>query len=424
MKRICLLICALSLMTGAAFAGGFNIYEFGGRATAMGGAVVARPWDASTLFYNPAGLTYLKGTRFYGGTTLIVPSSRFVGAAPVFPNTVHNVKDALFTPLGVYVSHMFNDRFGAGLSVTNPFGLGVAWHDDFPGRGIAKNTQLQSFYISPVLAYQVSPRFSIGAGADFVLAKVTLERNVYIFDSEGSPGYEVGEVKLEGNSDLAVGFVASAMYRGDKLGFGITYRHSVENKFNDGTADFSVFNNLSVPNVAAVASTVLKDQSASTAITFPSFFSAGVFYQVTDKLGLEVDYVWFNWSVFDKVTLDFQDDALDLSIDENYQDSYQIRVGASYEVNDKLSLRGGYVYDQTPQPVESVSPLLPDANRNDVSFGIGYNFGKYQVDVGYMLVLFQERSTVENGVGKNPEGFNGTYYSRASLLNISFGIEF
>ncbi|RME00683.1 MAG: hypothetical protein D6814_03075 [Calditrichaeota bacterium] len=424
MKKLLMSLLIFLFTGGVLYAGGFNIYEFGGKSSAMGGAVVARAWDGSTIFYNPSGLAFLRGTQFYGGTTLIFPAGRFVGAAPLFSADVYKTKNSVFSPIGVYFSHKFSEKLGAGIGVTNPFGLGVEWHDNFPGRGLSRNAQLQSFYVSPVIAFRVTPNLSLGGGVDFVVAHVKLERSVFIFDSPGSPGYEVGQVKLEGTSNLAVGFTASAMFRTDKLGLGVAYRHSIHNKFEDGDANFTIFDNLSVPNVAKVAQSILVDQKAKTALDFPNFISAGIYYQVLEKLGLEVDYVWFNWSVFDKISLDFPDDNLDQTIPEDYNDAWQFRVGANYALNDKVSLRAGYIYDKTPQPIQSVSPLLPDNNRNDFSFGIGYILGKYQIDLGYMLVDIGERSTVENGVGKNAFGFDGAYQSRADLIYGSIGINF
>ena len=84
-------------------------------------------------------------------------------------------------------------------------------------------------------------------------------------------------------------------------------------------------------------------------------------------------------------------------------------------------MRAGYIYDKTPQPIESVSPLLPDDTRNDYTVGIGYKNGNFRVDGGYMYVDIGERTTVEDGVGKNDNGFNGTYNSNANLYFISFG---
>ena len=37
--------------------------------------------------------------------------------------------------------------------------------------------------------------------------------------------------------------------------------------------------------------------------------------------------------------------------------------------------RFGYVFDETPQPEEAVSPLLPDADRNGITIGYGYTGG-------------------------------------------------
>jgi long-chain fatty acid transport protein len=426
MRRAIFILLCLLLAASPLLAGGFNIYEFGGRGSAMGGALVARAWDGSTIFYNPAGLAFLRGTQFYGGTTLIFPNTRFVGAFPIFSSESYKTKYAYFTPIGVYFSHKFGEKLGAGIGVTNPFGLGVEWHDNFSGRAVSRNSQLQSFYISPVIAYQITPNLSIGGGPDLVIAKVTLEKSITMFDvPEEWKGYEIGEVEMKGTSDVGIGFTASAMYRTEKLGLGFLYRHSIKNEFKDGDADFTLYDNLSVPNIAAlIPRDVLKDQNAKTAIDFPNFLSAGVYYKFTKKLGVEADYMWFNWSVFKEIKLDFAEDKLDQTITENYNDSWQFRLGAHYELTDALSLRAGYVHDKTPQPTESVSPLLPDNTRNDFSFGLGYNFGKFQLDLGYMIVDFDERSTVENGVGKNRDGFNGAYNSRADMIYGSFGINF
>ncbi len=423
-KGIVLLLTLLMPVSGV-LASGFNIYEFSGKASAMSGAVVGRYWDGSTIFYNPAGLGFSRGTQFYGGTTLIFPSAKFVGAAPIFPNTTYNAVDNVFTPIGMFLGHKFDENFAAGIGITNPFGLGLEWDKDFPGRAISQNAVLESFYISPVLAYKLSPNLSIAGGLDIVVATVDLQRAANMFSSEGSPGYEVGTVELAGTSKIALGYTLSAMYQTEKLGLGIMYRHSVTADFQDSDANFTIYDDLTVPNAAAIARYALFDQKANATLDFPNYLALGLYYKLTEKFGAEIDYVWFGWSKFDKITLDFQgNDALDQEIPFNYSDSWQLRVGAHYDVNEQLTLRAGYSYDVTPQPIESVGPLLPDNTRNNVSFGFGYKFGNYQIDAGYMLVNIGERSTVEDGVGKNHYGFDGTYTSKADLFFMSFGVNF
>ena len=142
-----------------------------------------------------------------------------------------------------------------------------------------------------------------------------------------------------------------------------------------------------------------------------------------DNFGAEIGYAWYNWSVFEKIDLLFDDARLNQTIPEDYENSYQIRLGAHYDLNATWQLRAGYIYDKTPQPIQSVSPLLPDDTRNDYSVGVGYKAGKFNVDAGYMFVDIGKRSTVEDGVGQNDNGFNGEYNSRADLFMLSFGYQ-
>ncbi|RMG68458.1 MAG: hypothetical protein D6715_02240 [Calditrichaeota bacterium] len=424
MKKAVFTVIMLLAMVVFAFGAGFNIYEFGARSSAMGGATVARAWDASTIFFNPAGLAFLDGGQFYGGVTLIVPSAKFVGAAPIFDSRVHSAKDQVFPPPGIYLSYKLGSRFAAGVGFTTPFSLGLEWKDDFPGRGVSRDVDLKSFYIHAVGAYELLPNLSIGGGLDFVKSTVNLKRNVFLFNSPGSPGYEVGTAELDGTSDWKVGFSAALQYRADRFGFGVMYRHRINNEFNNGDATFQIFDNLSVPNVAAVASSILKNQKVSTAITYPNYVTLGVYLGLTEKLGLESDVNVFNWSVFDRVRLDFEDDKLDAVLNENYHDSFTARLGVHYNLTDQFTLLGGYIYDTTPQPIESVSPLLPDDTRHDFSVGFSYSAGLLKVDAGYMFVSIGDRSTVENGIGRSDVGFNGTYNSHAHLFFSSVGISF
>jgi len=418
MKKVLLTISLSILLVGSSIAGGFGLYEFGAASSAMGGATAARAWNASTVFYNPAGVAFLKGTNVYAGVTLITATNKFVGAAPLFDGTEHQSEDALHTPIGVYFTHQFTNDLSFGLGVTNPYGLGLAWDKEtFPGRGISYNTDLKSFYISPVIAYKLMDKLAMSFGFDIVLGSVLLERSVYPFATDNSLGIEIGTSTIEGNSNIGLGFSFGVMYQEEDYGLGFMYRHSVENKLENADATFDFYNtqykDFGVKN--------LLDQKVSASITFPSSFAVGVYYKIMEDLGVEVDYNYFGWSVFDKLVFNFEHLGT-LEVEEEYEDSYELRLGVHYDLMQDLQVRAGYIYDQTPQPIGSMSPLLPDSDRNDYSFGLGYTMDNMQFDAGYMLVDFGQRSTVENGVGKNFEGFNGEYSSMANLFFFSFGI--
>lgn len=416
---IAFFVCTLAV--GMLFGGGFNLYEFGARSSSLGGAVVAQAHDASTVFYNPSGLAFLPGTNFYGGVSLISSATKFAGAVPTWGGVKAKTESQWFSPIGVYLSHKFSERFAAGVGVTNPFGLGVKWADDFPGDYISRKSQIISFYVSPVFAFRVTPEISIGGGPDIVYSSVDLIQGLYPFKGGGSTGPEVGEAELEGNSGIGVGFSASAMYKTERAAIGFLYRHEVKNTFDDGTAKFTYYENAADQNALAFAKLNIKDQKVSTEVTYPNFLSFGAYYLVTPKLGAEVDVMWFRWSTVQHLRLIF-DTLPEGHLHLHYSNSWQFRIGAHFEATEQLSFRAGYIYDQTPQPTESVGPLLPDADRNDFSVGVGYDFGRVQADVGYMFVNFLERSTVEDGVGKNDSSFDGTYNSDANLFFLSLGI--
>lgn len=412
-------ILVLLLLVGMSFGAGFGLYEFGARASTLGGAVVAQSYDASSVFYNPAGLAFLEGTHFYGGVTLLASFNKWVGPKPIYTDKAYDSESQIHTPIGIHFSHRYSEKWAIGFGLTNPFGLGLKWSDDFPGRFVSKDVDLKSFYFSPVVAYQVSPQFSIGLGVDLVYSTVTLTRNI-LYPEDSHPGTDVGEVTVEGNSKMSYGFVGSFMFRLDKFSLGFLYRHKVKNEFN-GFAQFTINDAYYKTFLQEVAQLV--DQKAGTEITYPSFLSVGAHYQISDKLGAEVDYMWYKWDVFKELTLDFEK-IEDVTVREEYSNTSQVRVGIHYRLTDALEVRAGYIYDKTPQPIESMSPLLPDNDRNDYTLGIGYTMGKHIFDVGYMLVDFGERSTVENGVGKHFDGFNGTYASKANLFMFSYGYNF
>jgi len=80
--------------------------------------------------------------------------------------------------------------------------------------------------------------------------------------------------------------------------------------------------------------------------------------------------------------------------------------------------RFGAYYDETPQPEESVGPLLPDANRKGLTLGYGYT-GTWKIDAAVMYVNFDERTRNRSFPGE--PNFFGTYQNEAWLFGLTFG---
>jgi len=231
------------------------------------------------------------------------------------------------------------------------------------------------------------------------------------------------------------------MYRPDeKLSFGVMYHHEKTLNFEGGTG---VLANVATgdvnPNLPATIDAMLDswggtDYELSTELGLPHILALGISYQMSDKLRGEFNAVHWSWSNFDELNLQFDPDTsgrLSTVIPEAYEDVWQWRAGLEYLVSDQLTAMVGYVRDTSPQPTASVGPLLPDADRNDFSCGIQFTKDQMKVTASYMAVLFEERSTIEDGMvttfpGEGPSRIYeaGTYSSVANIFGIGFGYSF
>ena len=430
-----LAITLFCLLTTSAFASGFNIYEHGAKGTGMAGAFSARADDASAVFFNPAGLVYLDGWNMYIGGTILIPEVNFAGVGP-FPGygVVETTKDRTFYPPALYLSKKLSKDFAMGIGVYAPFALATDWDnpEEFAGRYISQKSELTGAYISPSFAYAYNKMFSFGINANFVYSTVELRKVV------NKPFYgqilDIADMKLTGDNGFAFGFDAGVLIKPmEKLQLGFVYRSEITNEY-DGDAEFTqkTSGDASLDAMIAQALPANKDGKnkigVSAEIPFPAQMVAGLMYKPTEQLSLEFDFVQFGWSAFDKLPMNFSDKKEegdintpeDEEIPEDYEDSIQLRFGLEYMVTPDLALRLGYVYDQTPVPDESVSPFLPDNDRNDLAFGLGYTINNITIDFSYLNVDFGTRSTN----GKNRDDYNGTYASMANLYSIGIGYKF
>ena len=413
----CVVIARLPLS-----AGGFQLNEHGARAMAQGGAFCARASDASALYFNPAGLSFQRGFQVMGGATLIMPSYTFYGPSNLQRNDKWEMESQLFYPPNLYITNTWNDGllsgFAAGIGLNVPFGLGTRWADDWIGKAVTREIELQTFYITPTVSYAINDMIAVGAGANIVLSNVNLRRAVPNF----SP--EMG-LELEGTGKTAVSWNAGLMFRPmDDVSIGLTYRSNTPIDF-EGTASF-----ISRPNSVAA---LFPGGDVLTGIDLPATWYAGVAWMPMENLELEFDYQGIGWSSYDKLTIDFVNDATtdpvikqaDVTSPKNYEDAFILRFGGEYTLPLLgLKLRAGYFYDSNPVPDAHLEPLLPDADRHGLNIGAGFNLGSnLTVDVAYLNLMFLNRTTTATSA---PDGvyLDGTYTGNAQLFGLDITYRF
>lgn len=418
--RSCAVLLALAiLISGIALAGGYQINEQHARSMGFAGAFVAQASDASAVYFNPAGLAFQKGWRFSGGTTLIIPSTKFTGPSPSTNTT--SMESQIFYPSNLYLAFGMENGMTFGLGIYNPFGLGSEWPADWSGRRLSVKTDLRTFYINPSVGYRIDDRLAIGVGVSFIVGDVSLKFRVPTYSTLAppTPAAKDGTALLEADG-TGFGFNVGVLFKPtDRLSIGLSYRSKTDLEFS-GEATFSDMQALGP---------YFPGGTGKTTLPLVNTFAGGVAYRVTDQLTVEADLQYVGWGKYKELKVDLEEGPAfpltgrplqsDMGSKKDWEDAYLVKIGAEYRM-DRFAFRVGYIMDTTPQPDKSVEPMLPDADRNEFTMGVGYQFTEsLSVDAAYQLILFKDR-TVSTPVNTFP----GTYKSSANLFGINIGYQF
>jgi long-chain fatty acid transport protein len=423
MRWLPLWVAAL-LLPVSAWGAGFSLYEQGGRALGQGGAYTARVGDASGIFFNPAGLARVENGEILGGTSMIVVSREFAGVNP-YPGYGSHAESPTqaFFPFHIYWAERLGDDFVVGFGVYNPFGLTTEWKDpdSFPGRFISTKASITPFYFNPTVAVSLAPWLRAGAGVTAVHSSLELKRHVGQINPTGSEPevFDLGTADLTANNDLDYG--VNLGFQADltpALTLGMNYRSRVSISY-DGTADFT-FTGTGTPLDSVLVGLFPKDQSASTDLGFPATLVLALGVTPSPRFSAEMDLGWVQWSSFDRLPLRFKDTSLNQTLIEEWKDTFFYRFGAEIGLRDDLDLRLGYYYDETPQPSNVVSPLLPDNNRTGFSLGVGKSWGRVRADLFGLYLIIPDRSTG----GNNRDGFEGTYANGVQIAGLTLGYRY
>jgi long-chain fatty acid transport protein len=424
-----LFLSAVMIFSSSPFAqgAGFLIYEHGAAAMAMGGAFVGLANNPSAVFHNPAGIAFLDGTQISFGTTLITADASV--SLPNWPDPAFQTVDQesqWFYPSTFYITHKFTDRIVAGFGFFSPYGLGTKWPESYPLRYIAIEDDMKTFFFNPVVAAKLTDNFSISGGVSFIHATLSFKLvEMLVFSQRPLVTFDVpATLDASGNG---IGFNAGALYKGEGYSVGINFRSGFKIKF-DGDLDLNL-SQIPLSPIASLAGT------ASTEFNFPHILGIGGAFNLTENFLLTADLHYVLWSSYDRFVVEvavpgieaiYPPGIADKEVEENWEDSFVFRGGVQYQVSEIFCLRAGFLYDQTPQPTETMDPILPDADRWAITGGFGYTSGRFVFDGAFQYEVFKDRTSPNRGIydlvvinlGE------GTYSNTAYLIAVSIGYKF
>ncbi len=461
MKNKLILTCALVAIAGTASlaaAAGFKINEQGAKAMGMANAFAAQADDPTALFYNPAGIAFLKGTQVSLGSLVIaVPQTEFTGTTPLTGNLPLNngtspifekAKRDLFISPSLYATYSLeNIPLTFGLGVNSIYPLAKSWDNSSAFRNQIENLAIKPINFQPTVAYRFDDlNLSIAAGLDVTHAIVTLQKAAYTnsINRTATNGplapfgaFELGDLGVDGTA-TDVGWNAGLLWKPRKdLSFGVAYRSEITLHIK-GDANFLAtspaglsamgIDYTTIPNSALPFTRTRFTSTASTTITLPDSLSLAVAWKPIEPLTLEFDAERTGWSSYNKLEIAF-DAASQLNAfnnnpsPKNWKDVWAYKVGGQYAYNKNIDLRAGYAYDTNPIPDSTLGPELPDSDRHNVSMGLGIHNDTVALDCAYMWVHWVDR-TSNNQDNMTLTGQNGTFKSDAHLFGANITVKF
>jgi long-chain fatty acid transport protein len=387
----CAVAAALGGAAGGAWASAFQLMEQ--NASGLGNAYAgqaASAQDASTIFFNPAGLTKIPGRSKVGVAHMIKPGAEFTNtgstAAPLQPSLGGNGGDAgdhAYIPNG-YLSWQVNPQVFAGVGLGTIFGLKTHYDSGWVGRFFALKSDLKTVNVNPTVAYKWSDTLSLGAGVNYTFAKATLTNSVNYSAAAGGllgPGLE-GEGKVKGD-DGSWGWNAGVMLDlSPNTRVGVSYRSSMNFRI-EGDATFV--------NRPALLAAGLPDGPAYADIKFPAIASIALFHRLNPQWDILADWTWTQWNTLQVLDI-YRGSGTRLSHTPlHWKNSWRAGLGANYHHNAQWTLRFGAAYDQTPTQDADRTPRIPDQDRTWLAVGAQFRWTKQlALDVGYAHIFVRD----------------------------------
>jgi long-chain fatty acid transport protein len=409
LHRVNRLAAGLALAGCASFshAAGFALIEQNasglGNAYAGAGAVAQ---DASTVFFNPAGMTYLPDRQVVIAGHLILPQAEFSGE--VDPTSIGggNGGDAgslAFVP-NAYFAFRLTPAVHLGVGMNAPFGLKTEYDPGWKGRTQTIESEIKTININPSIAWKASESLSLGAGLSIQYAEATLSNS-----ANGA-----GIAKVQGD-DYGWGFNLGLLWQPSAATrVGLAYRSEVGHTLEGDV----VFSGAPQGNGAVTAATTLPDSA-----------SLSLFHKLSPKWDLLADVSWTGWSDFRELRIVRNSGATLTATPQNWSDSYRYSVGANYHLSDKTTLRGGFAFDETPTSDTYRTARIPDEDRTWVAFGVQYRMSERTVlDIGYAHIFVKDARIDKTEASNIPPltdiNLSGTYKGSVDILSAQLTLNF
>lgn len=433
MKMGLLPTLVLGALSGSAAASGFQLLEQNasgvGNAFA-GSAAVAE--NASTVFYNPAGMTQLGNGGFSLGANAIRPSFKFTNSGSTAPGAAAAIVNlpgpTPYTSSGnggdaggdwaalpnFYLAYPITRDLYFGLGVGAPFGLKTQYNSNtWMGAFQSVKFDIQTLNINPSLAYKINDAWSVGLGVNYQKFKAEYVARTLVGPIAAGPTFTSGMATYH-LDDAAWGWNAGLTFQPEKdTRIGVSYRSTMKYDLS-GKLDVS----------SAVAS---PSGSATAPLKLPDTLIISASHALNERWDLLGDLSWTGWSSIQNITIASPSvSATPTTLDLHFRNTWRVAVGANYQLTDQWKLKFGVAYDQSPVNDAAYRPAsLPDNNRTWYSIGVQFKPTKQStLDAGYAYLHVKDAAINNQTATATRGSLVGSYSDNASIVGVQYSYSF
>lgn len=388
-----LTLSLLGLGLPQAQAAGFALIEQ--NASGLGNAYAgqaASAQDASTIFFNPAGLTKISGTQVVAAGHLIMPSAKFTNTGSTLGGLLPSGGDAGLTavvPNGYFAMDLGKDM-KAGVGVNAPFGLATEYSQQWMGQTQGIRSDMATININPTLAWKVNDRLSLGLGINWQHIEAELTQ------STTAPAVTLARMK---GDDQSWGWNAGAMFQiTPATRVGLAYRGEVRHRLEGDLNGNGVYADVALPATASLS----------------------LSHDLDKDWNLLADLTWTGWHSFEKLEIRLKaNNAIASLVDEGWDDTLRASIGVSRRYSDKWTFRGGVAYDPTPvQDAAHRTVRIPDADRTWIAVGAQYRLDSVSaLDFGYAHLFVNDARIQRTEAGVTVAG---DYSGHVDILSVQY----
>ncbi|MBW7472288.1 outer membrane protein transport protein [Marinobacter sp. M216] len=408
-------LTTLAAITGpaTALAGGFSLNEQS--ASAMGTAnagAAANPENATTVLFNPAGMSQLSGTNVSFGAAVLdidaeakqdsISATRENPAVPVRPATNGgDISDPAVLP-NFYLSHEVSDEIDVGFGIHAPYGLAADYDDDFAGRFFADKTELTAIAFTPSVSVSNGQGLSMGAGLNLIYAEGRLTRYQDLSSTAGPAALALPEpyADIEGD-DVAVTFRVGFLYElSNRTQFGLTAQTGTELELK-GDAEIS-----NVPVPPTFTDTTTLNEKVTVPLAIPESVTFGARHQLTDEVTVLAGATYARWGRFEELDIISRDPNGEIAgvpgayithITEKWKNTWQFNLGGIWQATPAWAFKAGYAWDESPVD-QFVTARIPSEDRHWLTLGAQWKDVQsgWAVDAAIGTLIFADDAEVDD----------------------------